>query len=457
MIFLHKSALIEKSSQIGTFVTAIVPFLIVDAAPSLSWAQTKDRPATQQAPPLSSLLYADNTVKMGLEKNRPTFYFPSTDVKLSIGASIGYDVGGTLHESDHKKDIPGIFPEFGNSLRYMRIPITLSWNKFQVIFTPDFSRFADSYNHIYEASLNYNGFDNTHLAIGLYRPRITLEDTGAITSLDALERPGIIDISRNIAGGNSRLSLGGSTWRQWGSISAYVTGPTLGHHSGFARDQIGGLTRLTFHPIGEKDMDLHLGASGSFAVHGQTTSQQLATFPELRFSSVRIVTTGKVGDVDNIWEAGPEIGFRYKNLLLKSEYIFLNMNTRTSSGTHTPALHMQGYYITASYVLFGNPRFYDVQHAGFKLPTSRKDFSPEENDWGALEWIGRWSVTDLNSEPIQGGKQTVWTTGFNWYPTSYFRIMLDYSHVFGSATTTTKLNQYGRTADFLATRMQLNF
>jgi phosphate-selective porin OprO/OprP len=52
-----------------------------------------------------------------------------------------------------------------------------------------------------------------------------------------------------------------------------------------------------------------------------------------------------------------------------------------------------------------------------------------EDGWGAWELAGRYSVTDLNSNDILGGKQQVYGVSLSWYPTSILRFQLQGNYV----------------------------
>ena len=102
-------------------------------------------------------------------------------------------------------------------------------------------------------------------------------------------------------------------------------------------------------------------------------------------------------------------------------------------------------------------------------------FSLKDGGLGALELAGRISYIDLNSEynpaialakdpmAIDGGRQTGYTLGLNWYPNDLLRFMLDYHHIIfdkanGAAVTGAALGvPVGATSDALSLRDQIVF
>jgi phosphate-selective porin OprO/OprP len=52
-----------------------------------------------------------------------------------------------------------------------------------------------------------------------------------------------------------------------------------------------------------------------------------------------------------------------------------------------------------------------------------------EGGWGAWELAGRYSLTDLNSDDINGGNQKVYGLSLSWYPTSLLRFLLQTDYV----------------------------
>jgi phosphate-selective porin OprO/OprP len=103
-------------------------------------------------------------------------------------------------------------------------------------------------------------------------------------------------------------------------------------------------------------------------------------------------------------------------------------------------------------------------------------FSPSEGYWGAWELAGRVSYIDLTSNfrpgksisstsqpsAVNGGKQTSFTAGINWYPNTYMRFELNYIHtdfdkVNSSASAGVVGVPIGATIDALGLRTQVTW
>jgi phosphate-selective porin OprO and OprP len=87
--------------------------------------------------------------------------------------------------------------------------------------------------------------------------------------------------------------------------------------------------------------------------------------------------------------------------------------------------------------------------------------------WGAWEIAGRYSVMNLNDDfgaitGIEGGKQSIFTAGLNWYVNTNIVFKLNYLHgIFEKqalpTATIPAITNVGANFDALAGRMQISF
>ena len=89
----------------------------------------------------------------------------------------------------------------------------------------------------------------------------------------------------------------------------------------------------------------------------------------------------------------------------------------------------------------GEHHTYNPQSASYFRIYPKHPFSLTDGQWGAFELAARVSYVDLNSNfvdgkslasnlaAVDGGRQTGYTLGLNWYPNDLFRILLDYNHI----------------------------
>ncbi len=100
-----------------------------------------------------------------------------------------------------------------------------------------------------------------------------------------------------------------------------------------------------------------------------------------------------------------------------------------------------GAYGQLSWSPTGDSHTYNPQAGAYYRIFPRHPFSLSQGGLGAIELAGRVSYVDLNSRfrtgsalsvqpaAVDGGRQTGYTLGLNWYPNDLFRFLLDYNHV----------------------------
>ena len=99
-----------------------------------------------------------------------------------------------------------------------------------------------------------------------------------------------------------------------------------------------------------------------------------------------------------------------------------------------------------------------MSSATYGRPTPADPFDLSRGGgWGAWELAGRYSVTDLNSAFVFGGKQAVASAALSWYPNAYVRFILQGSHVDVDRLGPTGMVQVGQSFWDLALRGQVAF
>lgn len=417
--------------------------------------------------PYKGINYHIGGLDLTFPNARPTLTSQDKRLKIFLGMLLNYDVGGFIGP-DHKygENVAGA----RGYIRRGRFTVGVQYDDFLLTISPEYGEFfRDTYN-LYEANLAYKGFKNTIIVIGLAQPRTSMEDAESSTGYEFMERPAIIDAVRNIAGGEPRLTFGAQHYGKHYMISAYITGQRLGEpfEQNFQNNQIGGIVRAAIHPIGTRDVDLHMGMSSSFALHGDNKKYGISARQDAQlWLSKQYIRTGTLQGVDNVWAIGPEVGFRWKRWVLQSEFYNIHLSRNSSAQEYRPSFNFKGWYILSSYTILGQPRTYNQARAIFDPPKGPL-FNPAAGLWGALEWNARLSQMDLDDrvhsysdsgkfQGVQGGKQTMITTGFNWSPSQHMRIMLEYHHVHATGSRGNKYNLYGRTSNFITSRLQLSF
>lgn len=409
---------------------------------------------------------------VGFPGGRPTISSEDGMYAMSIGLAFHEDIGGFMGMSPRRGETKGDFEGLTENARRLRIPISFRYKNWIANITPDFgSGSADgtSTSQLYEANLNYAGFHNTVITAGYFQPRVTEEDSESSNEFEMMERPAITDIVRNIAAGDARMSLGALHYSKRWWIAGYVTGQTYGKRATYD-SQSGATFRVAGRPYMSKDIDVHIGLSAITAFKvaqakaSDDRSYSFSEAPEVNLTTTKLLSA-TVGNVGSIWSAGPELGFRWKRLVLKGEYYNIGVtrgDNGGSSAANNATVNFTGYYGAANYTIFGKARSYNIKEGAFAAPGVEHAFDPSHGYWGALEMSARYSVTDLNanlgnaSTALRGGQQTVWSAGLNWYPNRHFRFMLDFNHFIVSRNSVAA-NILGREGNSVAGRIQAAF
>jgi phosphate-selective porin OprO/OprP len=210
-------------------------------------------------------------------------------------------------------------------------------------------------------------------------------------------------------------------------------------------ERFGAFQRAAFQVVSEKDYNVHLGVAIDELLQvpdsgvGTAKSITLSDRPEIRIDPTTFVNTGPVGTIANPTTGGRvinvETAAQYQNFLIQGEYFNYNISRRGLADAN-----FNGGYVQASWVLTGERHNYDKTSAAYGGITPTKSFSTNGSGYGAFEIAARVSYIDLTdnfvagrslaSQPaaVNGGKQTSYTFGLNWYANSLLRFTANYIH-----------------------------
>ncbi|MFT8368186.1 MAG: porin [Acetobacter papayae] len=454
-----------------------------DRGDTMSWKDFKAASAKDEEVRVGGMI-------IGFPKGRFTVSSEDGAYGFSVGLAFHEDFGGFMGMSSAPGQSRGDFSGLTENARRIRIPFTFRYKDWVANVTPDLGGSTDgyqTYQNLYEANLNYTGLHNTVLTIGYFQPRVTEEDSESSNDFEMMERPNITNVVRNIAAGDARFSLGGLHYEKRWWIAAYFTGQQYGARGGNSatsyttNNPLGGTFRVAGRPFVSKDIDLHVGLSAISSFRPGTnsaTGNRSYTAngnPEVALTSTSLLGVGAtMNNVDSVWAAGPELGLRWKKLVLKAEYYNIGVSRSLGASDYAKGMgnvNMDGYYVAANYTLMGKGRAYNEKEGAFGAPGVEHEFDPQHGYWGALEISGRYSVSDFHDTAINGNaagamngnQQTVWSGGLNWYPNRHFRFMLDFNHFMATGNGNTNygtmavINEYGRSGNSLAARVQAAF
>jgi phosphate-selective porin OprO/OprP len=397
------------------------------------------------------------------------FAIESADGQYSIGVTgaLQGDVGYYPGFDAKSKSIGTQDLNSGFNARRARIGVTgKAAGDFTYTFIYDAGNSSDATSKgIENASINYTGIKNVSLDFGYANQLFTLDQ--ATSSYDTLfmERATPSNIATGLNTGDNRSSVGGRYYNDRLFVGAYVTGPAVGDVHGQA-ERIGAFQRVAYQVLATPDYTLHVGAgvdelikaplnngaaaattsTASLTTGAVTTSNvpsaysiSLSDQPELRVDTTTFANTGTLGTLANpvtgaqVYDV--ELAGNYRNFFAQGEYYHYQID-RTGLET----AKFDGGYGEVAWTLTGESHKYLPASAAYTRIVPDHAFDPSQGYWGAWEVAGRVSYVDLVSNftsgkslssqlsAVNGGKQTSFTAGLNWYPNNYMRFELNYIH-----------------------------
>ena len=461
----------------------------VTAESQAAQAAAQAQAALAAPPPTPSI--AAKGIEVGFPGGRPTISTSDGKISFAIGNQTQFDYG-TYYQNPNPNTQ---FPELNNgvNLRRERIFFVARYDDLTLNVTPDFGGSPDGTPTLYEANLNFTGFKPITATLGYFKPWFSLYDSQSSNDFLLMERPSIIEISRNVAAGDARATIPGIkasndvSWR-WGSTGSYfaalaLTGASFGANSSntLGGEQLGMVGRAAGRPYYDKDWNVHLDVSGEYVFHPNInnsgtpgvskTTLSFSDRPELRIDNNRLVSTGNLPST-NAGVIGGEGAINWRNLLLQGGYYQIYDTQQKLPGVPAPGLSFNGGYVEAGWNITGEPFRYSVGAAAFARPKVDDPFIINENGVspgvGAWQLAARWSVTNLNSNVtpgvnqsvtggVFGGYQQIFGAALSWYPNDWIRFEMQFQYSQVNKLDPTGKIQIGQKFETLAGRMQIAF
>jgi phosphate-selective porin OprO and OprP len=355
---------------------------------------------------------------------------------------------------------------------------------------------AGSTSGIENAYVTYNGLNKGPVPlafdVGYQDVPFTLEEATSSNDMLFMERSSaqVVAASINASDFRSAVDVRSNNDRYWAGL--YLTGPVSGgnHSIGTSGEEYGVFGRATYQALVGPNYSFHVGVDADALLHPATattglTSLVLSDRPELRVDPTTFLTTtigptlagSTAGQVAGAQVYEIETAGGYDNLFLQAE----GYNYRIER-QNMPNDTFWGGYLEGGWTLTGEHRNYIPATGAYSGIIPAHPFSLSGGTWGAFELAARMSYIDLNnnfnpaagngvsvtSNSVEGGRQTVYGLGLNWYVNSNMRFMFDYLHAVvkktsgvtttGTAcTATTCGQQIGADLDELGARMQVAF
>jgi phosphate-selective porin OprO/OprP len=396
------------------------------------------------------------------------FAIESADGKYSVGLTgalqgdVGYYPGFDAKSKTGPQNLNS-----GFNARRARIGVTgKADGDFTYTFIYDAGNSSDATpKGIENASVNYTGIKNVSIDFGYANQLFTMDQSTSSYDTLFMERATPSNIATGLNTGDNRSSVGARYFNDRLWVGAYVTGPAVGDVHGQA-ERIGAFERVAYQVLSTPDYTLHVGLgvdelikaplnNGAAAatigkadpVTGIVTNStvpspysiSLSDQPELRVDTTTFASTGTLGSLANPVTGGQiydiELAGNYQNFYAQGEYFHYQID-RTGLDTAT----FDGGYGEVAWTLTGETHKYLPGSAAYTRILPAHAFSLDEGYWGAWEVAARVSYIDLtsnftsgkslSSQPsaVNGGKQTSFTAGLNWYPNNYMRFELNYIH-----------------------------
>ena len=327
-----------------------------------------------------------------------------------------------------------------------------------------------------DAYVAFTGVPGLEIKAGNFKENFSIQRNTTSRYLVFMERPMVTSLapSRHL-GINARYSY------NWIWASAGVFGPALKDAEAmeFMQDynkdygMSEGLSytgKVVFRPLYKsKDASLHIGGAFSYR-NMKTTEFKVKDFEELieedediiaaleegKFKELDVfgaamdarnstdinrkkyVNSGDLIGVDHETAWTVELAGHWKGLRYEAAYISrtAHMNKAVNEVVYGKkgfdTFTGDGWYVQASYMLFGGTQAYDSNGAKYTRTTSGRK-------WGDLELAARFQTMDLNDaifdedgkfvSGITGGKANMYELGLNYYPCKNVKIMLNYSYI----------------------------
>ena len=351
----------------------------------------------------SSKYDVDATTKGGHLK----FKSASGDFKMQVGGRLMIDTA--VYDDDHS-DINN-----GTEIRRARIfvagEVYDDWKyKSQVDFAGNDVTIKDAY-------IRYTGFDAANITVGNFKEPFSLEELTSSKYITFMERalPNAFAPSRKMGIGvnhvGDKLTVAGGVFAD----SVDADNDTEGSNS---NEGYGVAGRVTFAPLKEKTRVVHLGGSVEYR-DPSGNEVRYRERPESHISNQRLVDTGTL-EVDDTTTWGLEAATVLGPFSLQGEYVGVSVSNK-----HESDADFNGWYAFASWFITGESRKYKNGVFDRVKPKSIVG----KGGHGAWEVAARVSKIDLNDADVEGGEESNFTLGVNWYATPSIRFMANYVNV----------------------------
>ncbi len=383
----------------------------------------------------SASAYASEPVKATYDKGYLVLGTESKSFSIKLDGRIMYDVGTVSSDENDKANARDAVFLAENNFRRARLALKTKYNNaWAAEFDLDFAD-GDSVE-VRDLWIAYVGLENFQFKIGNHKPFFSIAELTTSRWTTFMETPMITDVSApgrrvgfSASYGNDSVFVGTSIFGDDIDVSnsdaefENEDGDTVEGRS----EKFSYSTRALYRPYVNDDATrlFHIGFNYLNLVPQSEDDEEDQGRDRLRqglessILAARPLDTGQIEDVEQRISKGIEIAARFDKFALQAEYI---KNTIERSDSSEPDVDSDGFYIEASYMIFGSGRNYNL---------SDGEFGPvfPEHKRGNLEVALRYSTIDLNdrSADIEGGSADTVGLALNWYAHDNMVIRLNHT------------------------------
>jgi len=262
--------------------------------------------------------------------------------------------------------------------------------------------FAGNETNIKDMYVQYTGWDFGKITLGQFKQEAGLEVLTSSKYITFIERAAMSALvpDRRISAG-----LAGD------SGDLHYAASMFGDEEGSDGDTTEGLGfngRVSWGPKFGNNQT-HFGGSASWQQPDSDDEWRVRARPETHQTSVRLVDTGTLDQVDDVYTYGVEGAWVNGPFSVQGEWMQQSVNRDVGDEPD-----LTGWYMYGSWFITGESRAYK----GGKFGRTKAS-----NAW---EVALRYSNLDLEDGSVLGGEQDIWTVGVNYYVNPYLRFMLNY-------------------------------
>lgn len=284
--------------------------------------------------------------------------------------------------------------------------------------------FRDAYIR-YLAKDTIPGFPAS-LTIGQFKEHFGLEHQNSSNHMPFVERALVSRVFHDFAEASDGRRLGVSAQVEghdmWTTAFGVFGKNVSGDSSDGFNDPVALEGRTTFSPIHTHDAALHFAFAGNWIKLDDPDQARFRSRAEGRIGAQQLLDTGEISGAQDVNRWGLETGGIYGPLWLQAEYLRTDVHRKADR-----TVSFDGWHTDIGWVLTGEPRGYDWHQGVFTNPKPHTNFG--NGGWGAWEVAARYSVLDLTSLDIRGGREANFTAGINWFLNPNFALKADWTKV----------------------------